>query len=185
MENYKYYIAALVDPDQSRIIEMYRNHVLGHLRMPVPNEPYQAHVTLHRPFTLENPAQIGAVVRSISEIIPKTRLHYVGVDRFGSRYVILPMVATYHAAQLWVGLGDRLKALPGYRHQDHDGDNTLHVSLASKVPGDALMRAWAAIRKMRVEPADLALTNVTVFRARNERGATWQPCELAHLAATA
>lgn len=185
MEQYKYCIAAPVDPEQSQIIEMYRHHVHSHLRMPISAEPYQPHVTLHRPFTLENPYRIPTVVESIATLVPKARLRYVGLDRFGDRDVLLPMVATYHAAQLWVSLGDLLKALPGYRHQDHDGDNTLHVSLASKVDAECLKRAWSSIARMHVEPADLTLTTITVFRALNEPGAQWQPCKLVHLATTA
>lgn len=131
MSIYKYIILAPIPkPDRSKIVELIDKiaeftKIQQHMQL-------KPHITLHRPLALSEDKIIEAVEGFLSTT-NKITVVLGGLSSFGSNYIILPVHTTLELASLWVNLYQRLYSYPEYVTEVFDKENSLHVTLASKV----------------------------------------------------
>lgn len=140
--------------------------------LPPPHHNLPPHVTFHRPLEGLDKDDVYSRVRSAILKIRQTRITVHSLYPFGKHYIVLPVHATLTTSILWVSIAELLGILPEYRHEKYDGDNTLHISVATKTT-DVFDHAWPRIARIPMESMTIPLTALSIYR--KGLGGGWAP----------
>lgn len=143
--------------------------------LPPPHLSLPPHMTFHRPLAGIDECVMKNIVQSAALQMHQTRVTLHALFPFGEHYIVLPVQATKSVAALWVEIGNLLSRLPEYEHDQYDGDNTLHVTIAAKTT-PLFDRVWATLRTRRIDPMTMRLTEISLYK-KSAEGGVWTPVE--------
>jgi len=140
-----------------------------------PHYELAPHMTFHRPIRGADEEVLRQGLVRITKLLRQTRATFHGLYPFGKEHIVLPAQATFRAATLWVGINDLLSSLPGYEESEYDGDNILHVTIATGTT-PVFDRAWPEIQGIRFDPITVPIKTIDLYRKSIVRGG-WEGVE--------
>lgn len=118
-----------------------------------------------------------ALVQAISEEVAQarqTRMTIAGsLFPFGKHYIVCPVHTTLAAASLWSGILARVSRLSGYEADEHEGDNTLHATIAART-SEVFDAVWPTLEKVYIRPMTIPLKYVVLYRKLEAVSQNWK-----------
>lgn len=161
MSVYKYIVLAPIpEPNSSLIMELiYRIAEFTKIQQHMQLKP---HITLHRPLALSED-KIIQVVESVLDTTSKITVTLGGLSNFGSSSIILPVHTTLELALFWVNLYQQLYSYPDYVAEVLDKENSLHVTLASKVRHISI-KDLAEASEIKISSSIIQIETIEILR---------------------
>jgi hypothetical protein len=118
---------------------------------------------MHKPIEGVDERTLLNVVEGIALQSKRTRARAVCLDQFDNQFIVIPVIASQAFADFWSDLNRRLRVMSEYQHDDNDGDNTMHVTIAKEL-GEGFSMAWEVLMDYRFRPIDVLIDTIVVWR---------------------
>jgi 2'-5' RNA ligase len=175
MEKYKKYIIVFLLPDWYQEQAKKSADIIAQETDTRPiYEKMIFHISIHRPITGISLEKAKNLVCSVALRTHKSRLRIGGLDYFGEKYIVVPVIATKTAAGIWVGVHDELSKVSEYEHGEFDHDNTLHVTLFEAVNDNFQQAKITAHKFCSSDFADIVINEIGLL-GKTETG--WEMIE--------
>lgn len=131
---FKYIVLFPIPEPQRNVIHDLMFKISKCIGLEPPCKTIMPHITLHRPIRggEETGEKIIKIMRSSISGLKQTHTTISDISTFGKEYIVLRANVPLGLASLWVELNEALHKLPGYKQEEFDMENTLHITLASK-----------------------------------------------------
>ncbi|MHB8913542.1 MAG: hypothetical protein ACYC4I_00835 [Minisyncoccota bacterium] len=132
------------------------------------------HVSVRGPLSGINEQALVRVISAEVAQARQTRMTIAGsLFPFGEHYVVYPVQTTLSTASLWSGILSRVSRLSGYKASEHEGDNTLHVTIAART-SQVFDAAWPILEKVYIRPMTIPLKYVVLYRKLEVGSQNWK-----------
>lgn len=142
----KYIIVFLLPEWYQKKVEKIMDTMSQQTRQKPLYEKMIPHISIHRPIKGLNFEKVKNLAQSIVLRTHKSRIRVGGIDHFGKKYIIAPVLATKKVAEIWTGIHELFSQVPEYEHGPFDYDNTLHITYAEDMV-DIFDTHWPYIKK--------------------------------------
>ncbi len=131
------------------------------------------HVRLHRPIVTD---EEDILKKCLTDVVTRARQSSLtfggGIDRSGSRHIVLRAQLTLEMASLWTGIRAGFASLSEYKCGEHDGSDMLHTVVAD-IPEEGFNRLWPTIQQFRIGRAVIPVQEITLCR-KPVLGCRWE-----------
>lgn len=137
------------------------------------------HITICKPQSGLDERALKSILYNETRLATQAQVTITGLFPFKKHYVVCNVHTTQTIAQLWAGITSRVSLLSGYKRDEHEGKNTLHITIAERT-SRVFDRAWPTLCKMHVKPMTVPLEQVILYKQRESR---WEIQEIFNLPA--